>query len=78
VFIGSSLFIGGPVWWGPPAWGPWYVPPPVILYQTPTAYVPPSPPPAYWYYCDAAQAYYPYVRECPGGWTPVVPAPPVE
>lgn len=78
MFIGSSVFLGGPVWWGAPAWGSRYVAPPVIFHQTPTVYVPPSPPPAYWYYCGGSQAYYPYVQECPGGWTPVIPAPPTE
>jgi hypothetical protein len=29
--------------------------------------------PQYWYYCDSAGAYYPYVAECPEGWQPVVP-----
>jgi hypothetical protein len=24
-----------------------------------------------WYYCPGAKAYYPYVRECPGGWQQV-------
>jgi hypothetical protein len=31
---------------------------------------------SYWYYCQDAQAYYPYVQSCPGGWTPVIPTPP--
>ena len=30
----------------------------------------------YWYFCDAAQAYFPYVKECPSGWQRVVPQPP--
>lgn len=29
----------------------------------------------WWYYCQGAKAYYPYVAECPGGWTKVAPAP---
>jgi hypothetical protein len=28
-----------------------------------------------WYYCDAAKAYYPYVKQCAGGWR-AVPASP--
>ena len=28
---------------------------------------------SFWYYCDDAKAYYPYVRECPSGWRQVVP-----
>ena len=31
---------------------------------------------SYWYYCQDAQGYYPYVKSCPGGWTRVVPTPP--
>ncbi len=56
--------------------------PPVVVAPTPV-YVQPSPPvaaqpspPQYWYYCDSAQAYYPYVQQCPGGWRRVVPTPP--
>jgi hypothetical protein len=31
----------------------------------------------YWYYCADAKAYYPYVKDCPGGWQQVLPqAPP--
>jgi len=79
VFIGTSVFLGAPLWWGAPAWGPTYIAPPPVLYQTPTVYVPaPAPAPGYWYYCAASQAYYPYVQECPGGWTPVLPTPPTE
>lgn len=29
-----------------------------------------------WYYCPGAKAYYPYVRECPGGWQQVPAQPP--
>jgi len=55
---------------------PYYAP-------APYGYVPPAPvvnsnlppPPQSWYYCDAAQAYYPYVQSCPAGWR-AVPAQP--
>jgi len=30
---------------------------------------------SWWYYCRSAQAYYPYVRECPNGWELVSPQP---
>ena len=30
----------------------------------------------WWYYCNEAGAYYPYVRECAGGWQRVAPRPP--
>lgn len=29
-----------------------------------------------WYYCAAEKAYYPYVKQCPSGWTRVAPKPP--
>jgi hypothetical protein len=32
--------------------------------------------PVYWYYCKDPQGYYPYVKQCPGGWMKVVPIPP--
>ena len=79
----------GPYWgpWGyapyyyPPAYvyPPVYVPPP---YPAPVVAAPQSyiqepiqqaPTPSYWYYCEGARAYYPYVKECPGGWLTVVP-----
>jgi hypothetical protein len=28
-------------------------------------------PNAYWYYCQSAGAYYPYVTACPEAWVPV-------
>ncbi|MEW6259966.1 MAG: hypothetical protein AB1547_08665 [Thermodesulfobacteriota bacterium] len=64
---------------------PWpryyYNPPaPVIVhtvprYSPPEVYIQQAPPPeqGYWYYCENARAYYPYVKECPGGWMKVVP-----
>jgi len=30
----------------------------------------------YWYYCRHPNGYYPYVKECPGGWQQVAPQPP--
>ena len=52
--------------------------PPVVIQSPPPVYVEQEPPAAqapaqYWYYCQASQAYYPYVRECPAGWMQVVP-----
>jgi hypothetical protein len=75
VFIGGSFF--APLYW-PPAY---YYPPayyPPAYYPPAPAYVEPYAPPAasVWYYCPASGAYYPYVRECPGGWQPVAPQPP--
>jgi hypothetical protein len=28
-------------------------------------------PPAYWYYCQSARSYYPYIESCPEPWVPV-------
>jgi hypothetical protein len=30
--------------------------------------------PSYWYYCQNPQGYYPYVKQCPSGWTKVPPS----
>ena len=70
-------------WW----WvvgGVWYFYP-APIYPYPNPYVPPvavtsTPPPAqaavqYWYYCNSARGYYPYVTSCPEGWMQVVPQP---
>lgn len=81
---GRGEFIIGLGWPGffyPPA--PYYYPPLVVA--------PPPPPPVYiererspslapppqnyWYYCAESRGYYPYVKECPGGWLQVVPQP---
>jgi hypothetical protein len=72
-------------YWGP-YWGPgWYYPPP--YYYPPAVVVAPPPAPQqyversdvpaqnYWYYCEQSRGYYPYVKECPGGWKAVPPAP---
>jgi hypothetical protein len=48
-----------------------YIVPPVVVQPAPPAYAPA--PPYYWYYCGSAQAYYPYVAQCPEGWMRVVP-----
>lgn len=77
-----GVFIGAPLW---PSW---YYPPP-FYYYPPVITVPAAPPPvyieqpnppattaqAYWYYCGNPEGYYPYVKECPGGWQKVSPQP---
>ena len=66
----------------PLAWhSPWYYyPPPVHYYPAPVVVQPASPPvyversdvvpegTASWYFCRESNAYYPYVKQCPGGW----------
>lgn len=64
---------------------PGYWPPVVVARPDPPVYIerdgapPETPaaaePPAWWYWCPAAKAYYPYVKECPGGWQRVPPQP---
>jgi hypothetical protein len=77
----------GPGWWGWPAWGgtgwwgaPAFAAPPVVIQQAPTTFIQqePAPPQDFWYFCQGSGAYFPYVKECPGGWMQVVPqsAPP--
>jgi hypothetical protein len=70
-------------------WAPWVVAPAVVYaaprYYEPV-YVEPAAPPVYvergdeaaptetwWYWCADARKYYPYVKECPGGWRRVPP-----
>ncbi|MBI2316177.1 MAG: hypothetical protein HYY28_09390 [Betaproteobacteria bacterium] len=86
--VNFGFVIGGPIWWGPAFYPPYYYYPP---YYPPVAVVPSSPPTyieqgseaqapsrssSAWFYCADAKAYYPYVKECPGGWQRVAPQPP--
>jgi hypothetical protein len=89
--IGLGSYWGpywGPYWggyWGG-YWRPYAYPyayPPVVTAPSTQLSVQPSapaaaqpPPPVYWYYCDHARGYYPYVQQCPGGWRAVAPTPP--
>lgn len=77
-------------WWL--AGGVWfYYPAPIYPYPDPyvpgtvtVVNTTPAPPPApsqpptvqYWYHCSAPDGYYPYVSQCPGGWTKVPATPP--
>jgi hypothetical protein len=68
-----------PAYYYPPAYYPPYAAP-----ATPTTYVErsdvaeeaPAQPPATWYFCREANGYYPYVKQCPGGWMRVPAQPP--
>lgn len=60
-----------------------YSPPPVYLEQAvpqqqfqPAPQAAPQAEQAWWYYCAESQTYYPYARQCPGGWERVAPRPP--
>lgn len=77
-----GVYLGGP-WVYPPYYPyPVYMPPPVVIRPAPPpVYIERQQPalqlePGYWYYCNEAQAYYPYVKECPGPWRQVAPQPP--
>lgn len=77
--FGTGLWLGSywnPYWYpayGYPAYGyPTYGS--VAVESYPQSYIE-QPAPSYWYYCEGAKAYYPYVRECAGGWLTVVPQP---
>jgi len=87
VFIGAPVF--GPWYYPAPYYYspypyPYYYPPVVTVPAAPPTYIEqgsggqaaPTQSQAYWYYCADANAYYPYVKECPGGWQRVAPQPP--
>ena len=84
VFIGPGWYPPHyyyPPYYYPPAYYPYSYYPPVV--SAPPTYVEqgvaqsstPALASGYWYYCNGADAYYPYVRECPGGWQRVAPQP---
>jgi hypothetical protein len=53
--------------------------PPVYIEQgeaPPTLQQAPAAENYYWYHCDRPEGYYPYIKECPGGWQKVAPTPP--
>jgi hypothetical protein len=77
-----GVHIGVPLGYPPPVYWPYvYAPPvvPIVVVPQPPVYVeqPRTPllEPGYWYYCHEAQAYYPYVKQCPGGWQQIAPQP---
>jgi hypothetical protein len=92
VFVGAPLFwpgyyYGAPYYYPPYYADPYYYPPAVAMESAPPVYeeqggAQPLPAPApqsqqnWWYYCADSKMYYPYVRECPGGWQRVAPQPP--
>lgn len=48
-------------------------PPRIYIEQAPARTAVPVLEAGYWYYCNEAGAYYPYVQTCPGDWTKVSP-----
>ncbi len=74
--FGSRFFFGVDV--VAPLWYPYPYPvysSPAVVESSPAYVQTGAQPQQYWYYCQDAQAYYPYVKECSGGWLQVVPQP---
>ncbi len=84
-----GLFVGAPGFWYDPWPAPYpyypysyYYPPAVVVQSSPPVYIErdgnTAAPGAsdYWYYCADAKRYYPYVKQCPGGWQRITPHPP--
>jgi hypothetical protein len=91
VVVGVGVGFPAYPYYYPVAPVPYYYPPVVAAPADPPTYIEQGqaqPAPAYgaadgeqqqagtWYYCDAAQAYYPYVKQCAGGWRAVPANPP--
>jgi hypothetical protein len=80
VFIGAPLFWPG--YYPGPYYYPYYYPPVVAVPSAPSQYIErgegqaaPQQQSGYWYHCSNPEGYYPYVKECPGGWEQVTPQP---
>ena len=79
-YFGPRRYVPPVYGYGPLVYGyasPIYVPP-AVAPQAPPPYGPQAfapPPPQYWYFCQEAAAYHPYVKDCPGGWMTVLPPP---
>lgn len=87
-----GIYVGPSVgWYYPPpypAYPYYYGYPAVVAVPDAPTYIeqgPASPEPAqppsqapsdYWYYCSNPNGYYPYIKQCPGGWQRVEPRPP--
>lgn len=85
--VGVGVYFGP--YWGPGPWyypPPYYYRPEVVVVPAPQPMVyverqgasgetASRPAEQYWYYCAAGKGYYPYVKECPGGWQKVLPHP---
>jgi hypothetical protein len=76
--VSLGFHFGVPLGW----YQPWYYAPPPAYYYPPAAVVVRPPEPtvyvergdvvpegtASWYFCRESNGYYPYVKQCPGGW----------
>ena len=85
---GLGIWLGWPGGYYPyyypysPYYYPYYYPPAVSVQPAPQEYIErprredSSAPSGVWYYCPDSKSYYPYVKECPGGWQTVPAQPP--
>lgn len=85
----GAPFYAAPYHYAPYHYAPYYYAPAPIYYSAPVVVQSPpqvyteradvaAPAPEaqqYWHYCSSARGYYPYVKECPGGWERVPAAP---
>lgn len=91
VYIGPGWYYPYPHYAYPPPYYayPYAYPPVVVTPPGPPVYVeqgqaqapeatpaPTQPSANYWYYCSKPEGYYPYIKQCPGGWQQVEPRPP--
>lgn len=53
-----------------------YVQPETVYVQPEPVYMPSTAAAPVWYFCPAANTYYPYVNSCPSGWQTVPATPP--
>ena len=80
-----GLYFGAPLYSYPYYPPPYYYPPTVVVPQSPPVYIQQNDQDAqapagqgWWYFCRESNAYYPYVKHCPGGWEKVSPQPPAQ
>ena len=72
--VGIGVPILGPYY--PYYYPPYYYEPrTVVVPAQPQRYIEQSQPSDSWYYCAESKTYYPYVKDCPGGWQRVSPTP---
>jgi hypothetical protein len=90
IYVGTSAFYYPATslpYYYPVAPVPYYYPPAVAVPLEPDIHVEQGPPAAAqastqtqadgsWFYCDASKTYYPYVKQCTGGWREVPTHPP--
>jgi hypothetical protein len=84
IIVGAPLAVPWPGYYARPPYYAYSYPPAIAMQSSPPVYIErgdeqdqiQQPPPAYWYYCNNPQGYYPYVRVCPKGWQQVPAQPP--